>query len=201
MTNRKKIILLISTITLILFVLLVCLYLSNIGKTSVNISVAPIDSKLLLDQKTSIKSGENIITLGTHTIQVSRDGFSRKTVRFVVENGNTNIVPIALIPNTSAGNTYLVNHSSDFIKIGDLQIPQTDAVNQELKNQYPLITKLPMEKSRHYIITYEYPNDTTGLVIYISTASPADKRSALSAIYEAGYDPSDYEIVFEAYKL
>ena len=35
------------------------------------------------------------------------------------------------------------------------------------------------------------------VAIYIASNNPTDKLSALQEIYNLGYDPSDYEIIFE----
>lgn len=74
--------------------------------------------------------------------------------------------------------------------------------SQEATKAYPIITDLPQDISPIFRIDYgvskRYPNDPTKIALYISYDNVADKISALDYIYRMGYDPSDYEIIFES---
>jgi len=200
MTKRMKITLVVCSILFVLLVLLTFAFSSNSGKTEVNISVAPKDSSLLLDQTKYINSGKNMMIPGDHTIKISRSGFSSQTFKFIVEQGGANTLPVALTPNTADGKTYLNDHSSDFSKIGDLSELKSNVITKATNKKYPLTKDLPVDISPLYIISYgpsvKYPNDPTKIAIIVSSANPADDQLALQSIYRAGFDPSDYEIIF-----
>ncbi|MCX6728169.1 MAG: hypothetical protein NTV39_00145 [Candidatus Saccharibacteria bacterium] len=201
MDSRRKIILLGSAGFFVVLIVIALLYTYYAGKASVSIIVAPTDSELILDNNSHVNAGDSMLTLGTHTIKVSRSGFASKTLQFVVSKNDSNIVPIALVPNSSEGNTYLINHSSDFVKVGDLEIPQTDAINRAIKQQSPIIKALPIDVSPLYVITYgtsvKYPTDPSKFAIYINAATPAGRQYALRDLNDRGFDVSDYEIVFD----
>jgi len=59
----------------------------------------------------------------------------------------------------------------------------------------------PIDVSPQYKILYgrslKYPNDLSKGAIYIYSSSVQNKHDALQMIYDIGYDPSDYEIVFK----
>jgi|GEM_PF-4582924 len=78
---------------------------------------------------------------------------------------------------------------------------QTDAILEQQQRQYPLLKKLPIDTLPLYKITggqsKKYPNDKTKVAIYIISDSPADTQNALDYIRGLGFDPSDYEFVFQ----
>lgn len=76
-------------------------------------------------------------------------------------------------------------------------VAKTDAY----ENTYPITKNLPLDISPEYRIDYgtsiKYPNDPSKIALYISANSSLNKHAALQAIYLFGYDPSDYEIIFQ----
>lgn len=202
MTNLKKIILVISILIFILLIFAVYNISSNMGKVEMDINVAPQDSKLLLDQTSYVNSGKNKITPGDHVIKATRAGFSSKTQKFTIHEEGSNLILVSLAPSDREGETYLNNHQNEFVRIGDLGELESSNAREGMIKRYPLTSRLPIDISPLFIINYggskKYPNDPTKIAIYISVASPKDKQLALSTIYDKGYDPSDYEIIFES---
>lgn len=76
-------------------------------------------------------------------------------------------------------------------------IDQTDAYEKT----YPITNNLPLDISPEYKIEFgssvKYPNDPSKIALYISSNSNKNTHAALQAIYLFGYDPSDYEIIFQ----
>ena len=74
-------------------------------------------------------------------------------------------------------------------------------VDLGLSNLPPITNVLPIDVSPQYKIEYgrskKYPNDYSKGAIHIRSASTRDKNDAVEMIYDAGYDPSDYELIFE----
>jgi hypothetical protein len=66
---------------------------------------------------------------------------------------------------------------------------------------YPIIAELPIDRTPLFRIDYgvskKYPKNSKKIALYISSDSPDDQLSAIKYIYEMGYDPSDYEILFK----
>lgn len=202
MTKGKKVTVLIVVIVFFVLISLAYLVFNNIGKIEVTISVAPKDSEILLDQTHHINPGNNFLSPGSHNIKIERTGFYSQSFNINVTADGANNLPIALTPKTDAAKTYLGSHSSDFIKIGDLSDSESNIITRSINKKYLLIKKLPIDISPLYIISYgpsqKYPNDPTKIAIIISSSGPASDQYAISTIYDKGYDPSDYEIIFES---
>lgn len=204
MINRKRTTLLtLVVVSVILLFIAYSIFVSirNTGKSVVVVSVAPKDAKLLLDQTKYIKSGNDRIAPGNHVIKASRVGFVTEEQHFIVSKDVSNVVLVALTPNSNVGTTYLNNHQNEFIKIGDLGEQQNNRITAVIIKQYPIVNHLPADLSPLFTINYgkskKYPNDPTKIAIYISAANPANRQSALLYFFSMGYDPSNYEIVFQ----
>lgn len=199
MNNRKKIIIITSVIVLLLIAVI---YVVNVKpvKTGFNIVVVPSDSKVLMDGK-PVGSGNVVAKPGKHSIEVSHKDFSTtKTEGLSIDNQIVTI-PIGLNPNTDAGIKWKSDHNSEYLALDGLVSEQFNNESGVMAKTYPIVADLPKDISPIFRIDYgvskRYPNDPTKIALYVSSDNPADKVAALKYIYVMGYDPSDYEIIFE----
>ena len=188
---------------LLLGIIALCItsYISGVGKDVVNIVAAPEDTVLILDDTTTLKPGHHKLKTGTHTIKASRQDFYDQTKEFTTTSGRDNAVWFVMEPSTSAGIEYLDTHQADFEKVYEIANSQVvDDINTKTAN-YPIIKSLPASAQGLYVINYQqskkHPNDSSKLALYITADYPVGRLSAIEYIYSLGFDPSDYEIVFE----
>lgn len=191
--------LVISLLAIILVTLITTNYLAGLGKDVINVAVAPKDAKLLLDNKTFIKPGKHKFTSGSHTIKATRAGFKDQIKDFNTQN-EPKVVWFKMIPSDETGEKYVSEHQKEFDRISQIENQTTIARLDATTAKYPIIKKLPVSMLPVFIINYgpskKYPDNPDKIALYISTSSPADKQSAISYIYNIGFDPSDYEIIF-----
>lgn len=197
--KTKSIIIILIAISLIIITSF--LYLNKNVTTGVNIVIVPADSKILLDGKV-VPSGKNSAKPGKHTIEVKRENFDSNKQTVDVLSGQIKLVKVGLSSNNSNGKKWQEEHQKEYLElenIGDSNIQQNSAT---ILKKYPLIANLPQDMSPLFRIDYgiskKYPDDQTKIAIYISSNNPTDKFAAIKKIYNMGYDPSDYEIIFES---
>lgn len=174
---------------------------SGRGKDVINIRIAPKDAKLILDENINIKPGKVKVTTGQHTITAEREGFESQTKEFITQPSQNNLVIFILPSNSEAGEEYYSLHETEFTKIYELLNERTEALLFEKLSNYPIIEELPLNTEPLFTINYgaseKHPNNEQKFAIYISTSAPSGKYYALKSIYGLGYDPTDYEIIFE----
>jgi len=201
MVNRNRLIA-IASVVLIAFILLIAMavyhYTNSIGKVSVKISVAPADSTLSIDGN-RVAGSTVLVKPGEHTLVASRQDFVTATYKFNTEN--TTEIPVSLVADNASGQAYITSHRSDFLNVGQIGSSQYDTNSTDLANNYPIVSQLPLDISPEYKIDYDaskkYPNNPSRIALIISANTAITRRAALQAIYTLGYDPSDYEIIFQ----
>ena len=193
----------IIVITLVIFLIIISLFVFSNKKatTGVNIIIVPSDSEIMLDGKV-VPSGTNSTKPGKHTVEVKRKDFDNNKLTVNVVSNQIQLVTVGLSPNNSIGIKWQKEHQKEYLElenIGDIPIQQNSA---DILKKYPIIANLPQDMSPIYRIDYgiskKYPGDTLKIAIYISSDNPTDQLTAINKIYEMGYDPSDYEIIFES---
>jgi hypothetical protein len=215
--NIKRHVIIIAAVNLLIIALCLAGYISGIGKDVVDVVVAPQDTTLILDDSTNIKPGRIKLKTGTHTIKATRQDFDDQTKEFTTIDGEENIIWFEMMPNNQAGIDYKSSHQPEFQKVYDLANGRVVKTTNQKTDDYPIIKYLPASTNtpiavygealelpysdEKYIINYgqsqKHPYDISKLALYITADHPAGKQSAIARIYSLGFDPSDYEIVFE----
>lgn len=197
--KKKKILVIVSLIIIIL----IFVFFATLNKkvaTGVDITVAPSDGIIIIDNKKA-HSGVNSLSTGTHTIEVKRDNFTSSTTDIDVIKNQVVIVPISLNPSNNEGEKIKSEKKTEFLALDGIISQQYTNQGDLVANAYPIIKDLPKDISPIFRIDYgtskRYPNNPTKIALYISSDNPADKQAGLNYIYLMGYDPSDYEIIFE----
>jgi hypothetical protein len=199
--NKKRIVIGASIAILIFLVFAVTYAMLNRGVgTGVNIVVIPADSKITMDGKV-VSSGDNNAKPGNHTIEVSHKDFDVNKKIVEVSNDQVTLVAIGLSPSNSAGEKWVKDNQKAYLELENTANQETQQNSIEIQKTYPIITSLPQDISPLFRIDYgvskRHPKDKTKIALYISSDTPANKYDAIRYIYSMGYDPSDYEIIFE----
>lgn len=203
--NNKRIV---SLVIAALGLIVLTLFLVNKTKTNngveVTIKVAPKDSIMLVDGSIKVVNGSNWLQPGMHSIVFKRAGFSENKIQFLVTKTGPNLVLMILKHNSDEGKKYADENKNDFSEIEGLGNEEAARLGKSSSENYPLINKLPIDMRPMYRIDFgvskKFPGDTSKIAIYIGSNNPTDKFDAVKKIYEMGYDPSDYEVVFRGLK-
>ncbi len=200
---NKKISIIVISVIVVLLLVVGFFVLNSSTSTGVNITIAPDDSRVFIDSKAA-HIGINKTTPGKHTVEVKRGNFYSSTVDFTSIKNEVVELPIGLTPSNTEGEKVKNKNSDKYLELDGLISKQVENESSKIANEYPIVTDLPKDISPIFRIDYgiskRFPDDPTKIAIYISSDNPADKIAAIKYIYIMGYDPSDYEIIFEELK-
>ncbi|HUD03715.1 MAG TPA: PEGA domain-containing protein [Patescibacteria group bacterium] len=202
MMGRKKLLIIIIVISAVLFVsVFIFNAIRNSSKDTIILTVAPKKSSIIMDAHTVIHPGTIKVAPGNHTINVTYSGFASTEKSFTTTKNQVINVWVALSPNSPVGNNFISSNQNEFLEVEKIAGQEFDQGANQIANLYPIIKKLPYDIFPIFRIDYgaskKYPNNPTRIALYISVTHPSDKQDALITIYDMGYDPSDYEIIFQ----
>jgi hypothetical protein len=202
MINRKNII-----ITLIALILVVGFGI--VIKNSITgpvgylaLQKAPNSMTVYIDgQKQAIKDGEDIaVPVGTHKLKGTRTDFQEKEVTITIKEGKTLDYTLLLDPLNAVGTQYLIDHPDDAALYSAQSSHEVDKAVQSMVERFPMTQVLPMFDPQ-WRIDYggspNHPDDNSMAAIFVYAATPAGRQNALDWMRQQGYDPSDYQIIFE----
>jgi hypothetical protein len=201
MVNKKRVLLIVGGFVCVVFALFAVVgyyNITNAGKINITITVAPKDSTILLDGN-QLGGSSALVTPGKHTLKVSHPDFKSFTYNF--NTNNTSNIPISLLASDNTGQDYASSHQQEFLGVEKVSSSQYNDNSTSLANNNPIVNQLPLDISPEYKIDYDaskkYPNDPQKIALYISANSSLSRHAAIQAIYTFGFDPSDYEIIFQ----
>jgi len=163
-------------------------------------SIVPNDATVTIDGNKVDSNSKNGVTPGKHTVVAKRNGFDDKTQEVEAKQGETATVRLLMNPNSQVGYDWLRNHP-------DLA-PQFegaigDEFNQDSQNataENPLIAYLPEIHPKwrvDYGKSVKNPNDPKAMAIIITYGNDVAKQQALDWIKSQGFNPDNYEIIFQ----
>jgi len=201
-TTRNKLLVRVALIsTAVVFVFIIYSLARGTGKGTVIFNVVPSEVLVSIDGGGSKKikqAGSIKLSPGNHTLNISQKNFSEKEVRVIVSKGKKQTVDAALSPLTSEANSKITG--IDRIRGEGIAGARMSDDVAAIDRNFPLTKVLPINRLLFTIYPGKSavsPNDSTKVAIYISSNSARARQDALQTIRDKGYDPSDYEIIFE----
>lgn len=175
-------------------------------KSYVIFASAPKNINVIIDdgKQQSVENGKKVrVSPGTHTVAVTQTDFTPYTKEISIKNNETLEFLVALSPQTDAARSLIEDDISQAIIqrfYGKTYTKQTD----EITNNYPILSELPIE-ARFYTIaacgSERYPEDATKIALCVGLYQANLEPYVLKDISSRGYDPNDYEIIWdEIYK-
>ena len=138
---------------------------------------------------------------GKHKLKITHSGFADYEKMFLVDANNENIVAVGLTPNSSEGKTYKSQNQDEFLQMEGFVSKQFNSEGKTIIEKYPILSNLPYTADATYRIDYgvskKYPDDKYAVAIYIGANTPQARQIALWQIIQMGYDPTDFEIIFQ----
>jgi hypothetical protein len=203
MKKIKLIIILFLVVTLGLVLMILLNPINHKGKIKVSIIIAPKDANIIIDGKRA-KSGTNYLLPGKYKVTASRQHFT--SIKITIDVSQTSSVfPIELAANDSTGQILVKEQYADFIDVEGYASREHDQQVSAAVQSYPIINNLPIDATPNYRIDYgiskKYPDNSSKVALYVSANSSFYRQTALYVIYSLGYDPSDYEIIFQPLDL
>ena len=176
-----------------------------IPKSYVTLSIAPSTATLTIDggKPRQARTGAVIlVSAGKHTYVFSRDGFASSTVTLTAGNNESKEILLGLTPKTDAARAILENDTQASLDVQQrlAGIAENNFVESADKT-YPILAELPI--TLHSIAIYAcksqlYPDDANKIALCVySYDIAAAKDQAPNVLREKGYNPDNYELIYE----
>lgn len=221
--NNKWIRIILVIDVLIIFVLIGIKFWQSTKVSVIEFNIAPIDATISVNGNTNYANGQYSITPGTYEIKISHEGLETKTLSVDIEPHQ--ITPVTLFL-TGANNDLsfyeLKDNYKSFEKLDSIISSNQNLTTKDntfvkdfisdFKHKISIFNKLPI---KGYVYGDSSANSSSaGFTIQNGQNSKScDKTTCLLVKYyghdyeeavkakikEAGYNPADYQIVYERY--
>ncbi len=209
--ERGKTIIVTSIVGFVILVLLiVLLFVRDLQKTStLDILVAPSFAKVEIDGK-KFSSKETIRYFpGDYVAKVEADGFVGQEIKIALVDNDEAFLYVYLEPTEDNANFYK-NHFEEDARMQEVANKQNVMEDELYYSNYPIMDILPYETN-----TYDKYNEPTGFRIdggkfdacekdfclQVSGYKKDNLKQAKQYLTENGFNPDDYEIVFDYHPI
>jgi|ETNmetMinimDraft_21_1059911.scaffolds.fasta_scaffold01573_3 hypothetical protein len=172
-----------------------------IPRATILFSVAPQEIVVVINgDEHEITNGDEVtVAPGEVVLELKQDEFDSTGETFVIENGETREILVALNPQTADAESLLQNRESQIIieRIGGRAVLQGA---QQLREQYPIITELPINERFYTVRTCESEREDANpddIAICVQLYTLEARQSALNDIERRGFALEDYEIIVQ----
>lgn len=156
---------------------------------NLQVNVAPSPAHVVLDGQKTISTGNYHISIGSHTLRATMDGFAPLTRTFTTSSKLTTIY-LVLQPNSTTGYAYFKAHPDEERRWEGMSTQNFSTINQQIVNNNPIIKILPHTASDNsYRIDYGATKNSK-TQIYITAISDTAVETAKNWIASKGYNPS-----------
>lgn len=188
--------------------LAVFLFIQDTKRTaSLEITIAPSFAQVEIDHKTYRTNGVERLKPGHYTAHISADGFTSQDVELELIGGKTSQLMLYLFPSDGSMDWYR-EHSSEMMILNTIGDAQAAANAQNYHDLYPISKDLPIIVVEVDPTTYawtEYRIDggtfaeckNQDFCLKITDSTGGNESAAYAKIREKGYNPNDYEIIYE----
>lgn len=201
--KQQKIILIILS-CVILFGLIFTLIFYQTSLATVDLLVAPVSSKITINNK-EYKNGQHKLTPGEYEVIISKEDFNTKTFKLSLKAGKTTNLH-TFLDQTDGLETWYINHNEDDLirtQIGD---EQATKASEKYNKKYPIVSVLPLiyadyddnyNYTEYRIDGGKYDECKKEFCLKITDSTGGNEEKAKRFIQENGFDPNDYEIIYE----
>lgn len=206
--KRQKIIF-ISTIIgiiLILTIPIVIYLISSQYSAILTTVIAPSSATLTINDKTYHINSDLHFKPQNIKATISAEGFETKEITLDLPANETSTLAVYLTPNDGDLSYYYNNPNEQklFSRINDIQATEQAASYRE---KYPITALLPIsivevDKSTYSMKEYridvgEFTDCKTDFCLKITDMTGGNQSAAYNKLRENGYNPDDYEIIYE----
>lgn len=193
---------------IILVIGAIILFIQDTKRTAtLDITIAPSFAKVEIGNKTYKTKGVERLEPGHYSVKVSADGFTSQETTIDLTGGETTKLLLYLIPADGSMEWYR-NHPDEMMildTIGDAEAAQTAA---DYHDKYPISKDLPIivvevDKTTYAWTEYRIDGGTfeecqnKDFCLKITDSTGGNKDAAYAKIRASGYNPDDYEIIYE----
>lgn len=166
----------------------------------------PVTVYLLPQDATAVINGQTLtpgtinIPVGSYSVTVSKDGFTKITQTIEITEAN-NTIDIALQPESDAAKAWYQQHTNLYLAKEARTGSHVSQAGQQFAKENPIVSKLPID-NLVYTIGYQRastdPNDNS--IVVTVDAIQGYRNGAIQKIKDLGFNPADYIIEFRDYR-
>lgn len=208
MQNSKKPLLGIIILTILIIVIPVTIFIINSGKTAtLQTTIAPSSAVITFDNNSYQVNRDYKFRPTSTKATISADGFQSQEIDLELKDNETTHIFLYLIPEDGDMSWYdeRPEETKLLLAVGGLQALQ---YAEDYHKKYPISTVLPLTFVDVNPETYEWTefridggefNDckTNDYCVKITDSTGNNHERALNLIREKGFNPVDYEIIYE----
>jgi hypothetical protein len=172
---------------------------TNGGKIAVTVSVVPDDAKITINNA-SVNAGTTYLVPGqTYTVKATKDGFADYSATQYIDATN-HVITIEMTAVTDAAKQWQQDNQSKYQSVEGLAGAQANATGEAFTAKNPITTALPLDNMIYTIGYISDLSDPSGNSIILTvSAAEGYRNSAVEAIRNLGYDPTQFKIQFNDY--
>ena len=191
-------------IAAILLVSLIYVILDSKRTAKLEILVAPLSAKILVDNK-EYTNGTYEFEPGEVKIIISKDGFSSKEMNVELKANETVKLYTYLLPLDGTLDWYL-NHEEDQMVLNTIGDAKASEDSKIYRAENPVVEILPIiyanyDENWNYtefrVDGGEFDECDEDFCLKITDTTGGNYDFALSLVREKGFEPNDYEIIYE----
>lgn len=220
---RNKWVRLVLIIDVIAIIAVIGILIWNATKTAtINFNIAPVNAKIQIDGRGDYSNGTYRAQPGTHEITISRDGLTTKTFTLDLKSGYDATLTTFLSNNGNFEFYELKDNYESFQKLAEIASSSNNittdhdtSAEQFISNLEQILSITDVLPIKGYVYAEPSVNSSTaGFAIRNGTGETEcekitcllvnyygkDYESAvMESIQDAGYNPTNYQIIYERY--
>lgn len=206
--DKRKTIIIGATIIAITVIIPIILFILNLGKTAtLQTAIAPSFATLTINDKKYKINSDLKFEPGDYKATISADGFKTKEVDLTLQDHQTTQLALYLDPNDGNIKWYY-DHPEEYTLFAIANDTKNTQEAESYVDKYPISKILPINVVEINPTTYaakEYRIDlgkfdqckADEFCIKITDRRGNNYEEALNMIRQKGFDPDDYEIIYE----
>ncbi len=207
--KRQKLIIIISSVIgfFVVAIIIILLYMSDAKKTAtLQTLIAPSFATITIDSKTYPVNQDIRFEPQSTTATISADGFKSKEIELNLTANETSEIVTFLMPNDGTL-TWYDSHPQEFDLYQQVVQRQATVDSDNFLEKYPIANFVPyvyVDYNSATNVWTEYRLDIgkfdgckREICIKITDSTGGNHNNALNLIRQNGYNPDDYEIIYE----
>ena len=203
-TIKKPRVIVASIVVFALLTIWIVIYLIGDSKKTANIDIliAPRSASLTIGGNRFSTDGIKKIVPGEYDVVVQKRGFETYEDKIIAIEGETIKLSVALIQ-ADGSTSWYDNHPEDNMLFTAVSDRNAEIAMSEFRERHPITTILPISFANYYNNFSEYVEfridfgmEGESLVLIVNDTTGGNRERALDLIRNRGFDPEEYEIVY-----
>lgn len=192
----------------VIVIMSIILYIIDSRKTAtLHTIIAPSFAKIIINNKTFTPNHDIRLEPGEYTVAVQAENFQSQEQKLTLEDHQTTTLALYLDPNDGNAFTWYETHDKEYSYFLSASNYLANQSATEYAEKYPISAILPFTVVEVDPVTYDWTEYKVGggkfdgcnsdYCIKITDTTGGNREKALDKIREKGFNPNDYQILYE----